>query len=308
MRLTDVGLRDGLQGLPGVLPLSLKLACIGHLVAAGVTRLEVTAFVHPRRVPAMADAEALAARLPRREGVRYVGLALNDRGLDRCLAAGLDEVHLVSYVSAPFAERNAGTTPAASLAECARLARRAREAGLRVQGSVTTAFGCRYAGPVLAEAVLEHVGALLDAGVDVVGLADSTGMGHPRQVRDLAGAALERCGTTPLSLHLHDTESAGYANLLAGAAAGVREFDAAFGGLGGCPFIAGAAGNVATEDAAHLLAREGYPTGVDVARVSRASHALAAHLGRALPGAVYRLHAPASGGGDGDDDEPGLAA
>ena len=276
-RLTDVGLRDGLQNLPARIPLSLKLGCVEHLLAAGLTRLEVTAFVHPRRVPNMADAEELAAALPRKPGVSYVGLVLNGRGLDRCLASGLDEVHLISYVSAPFAERNAGTTPADSLASVRALSRRAQAAGLRVQASVTTAFGCRYAGPVLAKAVLDQVADFLDAGVDVVGLADSTGMGTPEQVRELAAAAVSLCGAVPVSLHLHDTEQRGYDNLRAGLEVGIREFDSAFGGLGGCPFIEGAAGNISTERTATLLNAAGYVTGVDPNLVACATRQLAAH-------------------------------
>lgn len=288
--LEEQGLRDGLQNLSITVPTRAKLDYVERLVAAGLRRIQVASFVHPRLVPQMADAEAVCAGLTRHPGVTYSGLVLNERGVERGVAAGLD--HLACSISASdtHSRKNAGKNLAEARAAFRAMVARCRREGVRVRGGIQCAFGCRFEGAIGRAAVLDLVRHHLDQGVDELALADSTGMADPLHLEELIGEVLALAGDgVPVMLHLHNTESKGLANVYAALRAGVRYFDTAFGGLGGCPFIREASGNIATEDTAHLLHQMGFTTGVDIGGVAAVSRDMAARLDEPLPGNLYRI-------------------
>ena len=287
--LEEQGLRDGLQTLPVQIPLETKLRWIDTLVNAGIRRLQVTSFVNPERVPQMADAEELVARLPHREGVVFSALVLNRKGVERAAAAGLRHIAASLSASDTHSRRNANKGLEQSKLEFREMARLAASHGIAVRGGIQCAFGCRYEGNIDEDVVLELVRHHIDCGVGELALADSTGMGHPAQVARTMEKVMRIAGQLPVALHLHNTENKGYANLFAALGAGVRQFDTAFGGLGGCPFIKGATGNIATEDTVHMLGQSGYPTGIDNRKVAEVSGEMEKMLGTKLPGLLYGL-------------------
>lgn len=287
--IEDQGLRDGLQSLPVTVPTAVKLRWGGMLADAGLRRLQVASFVHPAKVPQMADAELVVAGLSAREDLVVSALVLNTRGVERAAASGIGHVAASLSASDTHGRRNTGMGLEEAVEAFRGMLATARAAGIRVRGGVQCAFGCRYEGAVPLERLTGLVQHLLDCGVEEVALADSTGMGHPRQVREVCNAVMEYCGEVPLSLHLHNTENKGYANLMAALEAGVRRFDTAFGGLGGCPFIQGATGNIATEDTVHMLGQCGWRTGIDISAVAAVSREAEALLGKPLPGLLYGL-------------------
>jgi hydroxymethylglutaryl-CoA lyase len=287
--LEDQALRDGLQGEPRRFTLEEKLAVFRLLTAAGLPRIQVGSFVHPAVVPQMADTDALIHRLGPRPGAVVSALILNDRGLARALACGVGHVSMSVSVSDTHSRKNARRPAAAALADMTALIRRARAAGLDALGSLQCVFGCVYEGPIPEEAVLQAVDAMAATGVREVNLADTTGMATPLSIRRLVGRVAAAFPHLRLSLHLHDTRGLGLANMFSGYEAGVRSFDVCAGGLGGCPFVKGAAGNVPTEDAVHMFEAMGVPTGVDLAAACRATAALESLLGRRLPGRLRRV-------------------
>lgn len=254
VRLRDVTLRDGLQDEDPI-PTEHKLAIFEALVAAGVTDLELTSFVRPDRVPALADAEQFVAATNGHDGVTRWGLVLNRRGAERALAAGLHHLQFVFSVSEAHNLNNAGRTVEDSLESLAGVRRVAADATLEV--TLATAFGCPFAGAIDRSLVLELLGRTLDTGVDGVSLADTIGTAIPSEVGALVSAAIALAGDTPVGVHLHDTRGLAIANALAAVDAGATRLDGALGGLGGCPFAPGASGNLAIEDLAHVLALEG---------------------------------------------------
>lgn len=289
VELIEVGLRDGLQNLPRTLATEHKLELLGGLLDAGLKRVQVASFVHPDRVPQMADAESLCAALPPRQGVRYSGLALNRKGVERAAAVGLKHVDLSMSASEAHSRRNAGMGLEEAEAHLLSTIAAARGLGLRVRGGVQCAFGCIEDDPVPLERVVRLAGAIAGAGVEEVAIADSAGTADPLRIERLIARVREAAGDIPLVLHLHDTRGLGLANLMAALRHGVTRFDTAFGGLGGCPFIPGATGNVATEDVAHLLAAMGVATGVDENAVCRVSARAKELLGEALPSRIFAL-------------------
>lgn len=300
MVVREVAPRDGLQAEPVTLPTDAKLRLIQALLRAGVTRLEVTSFVHPKAVPQLADAEAVLAAVPRPAGVRLSALVPNRAGMERALRCRIDEASFFVAASDAFNGRNLRRDTAAALADAAEAAALARGSGVLLSGFVVTAFGCPYQGPVAADAVLRVVEAYAQLGVRSVYLGDTIGVAHPRQVYALARAVADRFPELELGLHLHDTRGRALANVLAGLEAGVRVFDGAVGGLGGCPYAPGASGNVATEDVVDMLAAMGIETGIDLDALVE-SAALAEELvGRPLPGHVLRARrGPYRGPGEG---------
>ena len=285
MELCDVAARDGLQSGSVVWPTEHKLELIGRLVAAGVRRIEVASFVDPQRVPAMADAEAVCADLPRTEDVHYVGLVLNDRGMDRAVASGLDEVNFVVACTDTFADRNQGTTALGSIERWRRVAERAHREGLAAQVVLSTAFGCPYEGEVAVEQVVWVAEACAEAGPIRLTLADTIGSAAPGDVEERVGAVRDRLApAVQLAVHLHDSRGTAVANAWVAYGLGVRSFDASLAGIGGCPYAPGASGNVCTEDLAYLFERSGIPTGLDLDELVRASRWLTERLGRATPG------------------------
>lgn len=281
--VVDVGPRDGLQNESRPVSTADKIAFIDRLSDAGLPVIEITAFVSPRWVPQMADAAEVAAGIRRRSGVRYTALVPNLAGLDRAIAAGLDEVAVMAAASETFSRRNTNRSVAESIDECRRVVERAREQGVRVRGYLSTAFGCPFEGDVPPSRVVELTRELVAMGAFEVAVSDTIGVAHPGQVRALLHLLLAEVDAARIALHFHDTRGMAIANVLAAIDRGIRTFDASAGGLGGCPYAPGASGNVATEDLLYLLDGLGLTTGVDIDRVMAASVPLEPIVGHALP-------------------------
>jgi hydroxymethylglutaryl-CoA lyase len=298
IQIVEVGPRDGLQNEPDIVSTADKLEMIGRMIDAGARRLEVASFVHPQRVPQMADAEAVIAGLPDRKDVSYIGLTLNKRGVLRALATkeggrrGVDEIGCVIVASDTFGQKNQGQTVAEGIAEASEMIRFARENGLIAQVTISAAFGCPFEGDVPAHRVVDIARAVLDAGPSEIALADTIGVGVPAQVTDLFGRLSEFVpADIPLRAHFHNTRGTGIANAWAAMAAGVRVLDASLGGLGGCPFAPRATGNIATEELIYLAERSGIAHGMDLDAAIAANRWMAGILGRELPSLVARAAA-----------------
>ncbi|MEM9688921.1 MAG: hydroxymethylglutaryl-CoA lyase [Pseudomonadota bacterium] len=283
IELVEVGPRDGLQSEPEILSTDDKLSLIEQAVAAGIRRLEVASFVHPKRVPQMADAEALIERLPVWDEVSTIGLIMNERGLDRALETKVDEIGMVVVVTDTYNERNQGVPTRESVAAWQRLSARARAGGKRANVMLSAAFGCPYEGEVSADKVVEIAQQVLEAEPAELGIADSIGVGVPAQVTDLLGRVSELAPGLPLRCHFHNTRNTGLANAQAAVDAGVTSLDASIGGIGGCPFAPAATGNIPTDDLLYLLNRSGIDTGVSLNRIIDASRWLQDTLGRSVP-------------------------
>src|SRR3954449_4827259 len=278
----DVGPRDGLQNDKVTLEPAVRAELCTRLAVAGLKRIEAASFVHPKLVPQMAGAEEVFANLDPEQAV-YASLVLNRKGLDRALATSTREIHVAYPVTDTFARKNQNTT----VEEAARTAEEIVGAtDLKVTATISVAFGCPFEGHVDPGLVIEHAHRMAAAGADEVILADTIGVGVPRQVRELVPRALE--AGKPVGLHLHNTRNTGYANAIAGLEHGATVFDASVGGLGGCPFAPRATGNIATEDLVYLPANEGVATGVDLDALIGVAEWLSQTMGRELPGLVQR--------------------
>ena len=285
VEIVDVSPRDGLQSDAAMVSTADKVDLIGRLVAAGVRRLEATSFVNPKRVPQMADAEALMEALPRPDGVTYIGLVMNRRGLDRALAAGVDEINAVVVCSDTFCERNQGTTTAEAVAVWEDLAAGAREGGISAGVTLSAAFGCPYEGEVPTEWLASVAAEVARSNPAEVAIADTIGVAVPPQVTKRVEAVREAVGPDMrLRAHFHNTRNTGFANAVAAVAAGVDVLDASLGGIGGCPFAPAATGNIATEDLVYLLDRMGVETGVSLESLCESALWLEELLGRPVPG------------------------
>ena len=284
----EVGPRDGLQNEPGVMPSAAKVAWVARLVEAGLRRIEVTSFVSPRWIPQLADADEVARAVPRRPGVVYSALVPNLRGFERFRAAGLAVAAFFVSASETHNRRNVNRGIAEHLEGFRPVAEQARAHGVRLRCYVSTVCGCPYEGDVPLAAVVDLVRRVRALGADEISLGDTIGVGTPGQVRALVGAVAGEVPLEAVALHLHDTYGRALANASAGFEAGVRTFDAAAGGLGGCPYAPGASGNVASEDVVDLFERSGVATGVDLERLVDATAWLEGVLGRPLPGRVFR--------------------
>jgi len=282
----EVGPRDGLQNEPEILAPGIRAELVEKLVGAGVRAAEAASFVDPRRVPQMAGAEDVVAALDRVEGVVYAGLALNERGYDRLVASGLDEVRFAFGATESFNQRNQNASVQESLETALRIVERARADGIQVAVTVSVAFGCPFEGPVEEDRVLELAAEIAAGHPDTILLADTIGVGVPTQARRLVSRAVEL--GVPIGGHFHNTRNTGYANALAALEAGATVLDASVGGLGGCPFAPRATGNIATEDLVYLLHGEGVETGIDLDALIAVSGWLEGVLGRPLEGQVYR--------------------
>jgi hydroxymethylglutaryl-CoA lyase len=288
VELVEVGPRDGLQNEPGVLPLAVRREFIERIVGCGFRRIEVASFVNPRRVPQMADADELVRGLPRRPGVRYVGLVLNRRGFDRALAAGCDEVGMVVVTTDTFNRRNQGVSRAESVAAWLDIARAAKAAGIGAQVTISAAFGCPFEGEVPAERVVALAVELAAGEPLEIAIADSIGAGVPAQVTDLLGRLQQALPGVRLRCHFHNTRNTGIANAYAAVEAGVDTLDASIGGIGGCPFAPAATGNIPTEDLVYMLERMGIVTGVDLGRAIDTARWLEEQTGRKVPGLLTK--------------------
>lgn len=289
--IVEVGPRDGLQNEASPIDTAAKIALVDALAAAGHTRIEAGAFVSPKWVPQMADADAVFAGITRRPGVRYSALVPNMAGLERAIAARVDDIAVFAAASETFSRRNINASIDESLRGYAGVARAARDAGLGIRGYVSTAFGCPFEGEVDPARVIAVTRALLDMGATEVAVSDTIGIAHPGQVRDLIAAFSRDVPLSSIALHLHDTRGTALVNVYAGLEAGVTVFDSAAGGLGGCPYAPGAAGNLATEDLLFMLDGLGVATGVDRALVAAASRTLEPKLGHPLPSRLLQAEA-----------------
>ncbi len=281
--IVEVGPRDGLQSEPEILPTESKVRFIEKAIDAGIRRLEVASFVHPKLVPQMADAEALIGKLPQREDVSYIGLIMNQRGLDRALTTRIHEIGMVVVASDTYNRKNQGCSTDESVAAWRKISAQAQAAGLRANVMVSSAFGCPYEGEVKVERVVELAKQVVEAGPAELGIADSIGVGVPEQVADLLGRVKEVIGDIPLRCHFHNTRNTGLANAQAALTAGVRYLDASIGGIGGCPFAPAATGNIPTDDLLYMLDRSGVETGVSLQKIIDVSHWLEQQLGRGVP-------------------------
>lgn len=295
IELVEVGPRDGLQNEPDVISTAVKLDLIARMIGYGARRLEVASFVHPARVPQMADAEAVIAGLPGNPDCTYVGLVLNKRGVMRALATrengarGVDQVGCVVVASDTFGQKNQGQTIAEGVAETRAMLRFAQAEGMRAQVTISAAFGCPFEGEVSHATVLAIAEEIAAESPEEIALADTIGVGTPWEAGELfgkLGALLDR--SIPMRAHFHNTRGTGIANAWEAYKAGVRVFDASLGGLGGCPFAPRATGNIATEDLIYMMARSGVEAGIDLEAAIAANKWFAGELGRELPSAVAR--------------------
>jgi hydroxymethylglutaryl-CoA lyase len=289
VEIVEVGPRDGLQNERTEISTADKLALIRRMIDAGARRIEVTSFVNPRRVPQMADADAVAASLPVGTDVIFIGLVLNQRGAERALAApAIGELGAVCVSTDRFAMANQGQTSAESVDIAREIIRAARAAGRSGQATIAGSFGCPFEGEVDEDRVVAIAERLAEAGPREVALADTIGVAVPAAVSRLVARVREAIGPIPVRVHLHNTRNTGIANVWAAVEAGARTIDASLGGLGGCPFAPGAAGNVATEDVVYMLDRSGVSTGLDLDELVAANAWFAGVMGKELPGMVAR--------------------
>lgn len=293
--IVEVGPRDGLQNESAPIPTAAKIAFIRALAAAGLRRIEATSFVSPKAVPQLADAAEVAQALPVGDGVEYSALVPNEQGLERALGhAAVTRLAVFTAASDDFTRANVRMTVDETLAVFAPLVARAREAGRPVRGYVSTAFVCPYAGEVEPERVVAVARALVAMGCDEIAIGDTIGAAAPRDVDRLLDGLLEHLPVERIALHLHDTYGTALANACAGLRRGVSIFDASAGGLGGCPYAPGAAGNLATEDLVYLLDRMGIESGVALAGVVEAARGVAAASGVRPASRQYRRLADAA--------------
>ncbi len=287
--LEDEALRDGLQIESQILTLDQKIEFFNLLKKAGVRRIQVGSFVHPKIVPQMADSDELITTLGKQTDTVISALILNSKGLDRALACAVPHVSMSVSISDSHSRKNARRPAAEALTSMVDLIKNARDQGLEVRAGLQSAFGCVYEGAISESAVLAATEKMATAGVNEINLADSSGMANPHSIRSLVRLVAGKFSEVRISLHLHDTRGLGLANMFSGYEAGVRVFDVCAGGLGGCPFIKGAAGNVPTEDAVNMFESMGISTGIKLKPLTEAVVFLEKTLKRPLPGRMTRV-------------------
>jgi hydroxymethylglutaryl-CoA lyase len=288
IEIVEVGPRDGLQSEPEVIATDVKVELIRRLVDAGLKRIEVASFVNPKRVPQMADAEAVLASLPARSDVQYVGLVLNKKGFERALAAGCKEIGMVTAATDSFANRNQGAPIDDTIAAWNEIAPLAHAAGIRAQVTVSVAFGCPFEGEVAPQRVVDIAKRLAEAGPLEIAIADTIGVAVPNQVSELVDRIKHALPMTALRCHFHNTRNTAVANAYAAVLAGVSTLDSSVGGVGGCPFAPNATGNVATEDLVYMLSRAGFDTGIDLNALIDTANWLQERRGRIVPSMVSK--------------------
>ncbi len=305
--IVEVAPRDGLQSDGVVVPTGAKISLIERAVDAGLRRIETASFVNPAKVPQMADSDAVMAELLRRRSAEsegspwsstsFIGLVLNDRGLERALSAGCDEVNAVVPVSDTFSQRNQGTDTDGAIAIWERVATAARDAGLPASVTLTTSFGCPYEGEIPRDRLVEVARRCVAAGGDEIALADTIGVAVPSDVRERVALTMDEVasggGSQQLRVHFHNTRNTAIANVVAAVESGVSVIDSSLGGIGGCPFAPNATGNVATEDVVYLLERMGLRTGIRLDRLIEAARWMSSEelLGHDTPALVSRAGA-----------------
>lgn len=285
--LYEVSLRDGLQNEKGVIPTSQKRLLLGALLDAGLRRIELTSFVSPKWVPQLADAEELAREASEPAGVTFSALVPNAKGLERAMDTGLREIAVFLSASETHNRKNVNKSVARTLQVFREIVPPALAAGLRVRAYLSTVWGCPYEGPVEAARAIDIAVQLVELGCYQVSLSDTIGVGDPRQTRRIVTRALDALALDAIALHMHDTRGTALANITTALDMGIRHFDASVGGLGGCPYAPGAAGNVATEDLLFMLDGMGMRTGVDLDKLIAAGNIAEQVVGRPLPGKVH---------------------
>ncbi len=288
--VTEVGPRDGLQNEKGVVPTEQKVEFIQALVDAGCTRLETGSFVSPKWVPQMGDTPEIFKKLKRNPEVKYIALVPNLKGLEGAMGAQVTDIAVFTAASETFNKKNINMTIEESLQQIRQVAQAARERGMWIRGYVSTAFGCPYEGKIDPVQVLRVVSRLLEIGVDELSIGDTIGVATPDQVQALVEKLGEACRRDQMALHFHDTRGTALANVLAGLQMGIEKFDSSAGGLGGCPYAPGAAGNLATEDLLYMFHGMGIETGIDLNKFVLASRLISQTLGRPLPSRYLQAH------------------
>jgi hydroxymethylglutaryl-CoA lyase len=287
IEFVEVGPRDGLQNEKALVATADKIALIERAIDAGARRIEVTSFVNPKKVPQMADADAVCAALPQRDDVTFIGLVMNLRGAERAMATGrINQIGAVVVSTDRFAMANQGQTSAESVVVAKEIISRAKAEGLSAQATIAASFGCPFEGEVAEDQVVVIARQLAEAGPVEIALADTIGVADPAHVARLVGKVTAAVHPLPVRVHFHNTRGTGLANVWSAVAAGASVVDAALGGLGGCPFAPGAAGNVASEDVVYMLGRAGIATGMDLGKLVESSQWLGQIMNRKLPGMV----------------------
>jgi hydroxymethylglutaryl-CoA lyase len=292
IEFVEVGPRDGLQNETALIATADKLALISRAIDAGARRIEVTSFVNPKKVPQMADADFVCAGLPERDDVTYIGLVMNARGAERAIATGkINQLGAVSVASDQFAVANQGQTSDGSVEAALEIVQMARSAGLTGQVTIAASFGCPFEGEVAEDRVVAMAAKLAEAVPVEIALADTIGVGNPAHVARLVEKVARVIAPIPVRVHFHNTRGSGLANVWAAIQAGATRVDGAIGGLGGCPFAPGAAGNVCSEDVIYMLSRAGIETGMNLAKLIETSAWLGTVMNKQLPGMVARAPA-----------------
>jgi hydroxymethylglutaryl-CoA lyase len=284
--ILEVGPRDGLQSEPEILPTEIKKEFITRTINAGIKNIEVTSFVHPKKVPQMADAEKLVESLPDRDDVTYIGLIMNQRGFERARDCGIDEVGMVIVSTDTYNMKNQNVVTQQSIDNWLDISSLAKSAGIRTSVVIACSFGCPYEGEVDPEHIASIAEQILKGEPDVLGLADSVGVAVPNQIKTTFSLIKDLTPTIPLRTHLHNTRNTGLANAAAAIEAGVSIIDASTGGIGGCPFAPKATGNIPTDDLLYMLDRSGIETGVNLKEIVKTSDWLEHQLGRSVPAMV----------------------
>jgi len=283
INIVEVGPRDGLQSEPEILSTASKVEFIARAIDAGIKRLEVASFVHPKKVPQMADAEALLAELAYSNDVSYIGLVMNERGLERALETRVHEVGMVVVATDSYNQKNQGVSTNESIDAWLKIAARAKANGKIANVMISSAFGCPFEGEVSPDRIVDIAKKVMEAEPAELGIADSIGVAVPNQVTDLLGMLQKALGPIPLRCHLHNTRNTGLANAQAAIDAGVVSIDASIGGIGGCPFAPAATGNIPTDDLLYMLNRSGIETGLSLEKIIAISEWLEQELGRGVP-------------------------
>ncbi len=288
INICEVGTRDGFQIEPEFIPTDLKIEVVNLLTETGVPKIEVTSFVHPKAIPQLRDAEEVMGQIHRRPGTVYAALVPNDRGARRAIDAGVDELHTVLSASESHNLANLNMTVAESLEKLQAVAQTAHEAGVRLHGGISTALGCPFEGELPLAQVESIVSRLVDMGFGAIGIADTTGMANPAQVKRTLEHLVPKFPTIEWSLHTHNTRAMAIPNVLAAIECGVSDFDASVGGLGGCPYAPGATGNVCSEDLVHCLHEMGFETDIDLDKLIDKSKRVEEIIAYTLPGQVMK--------------------
>jgi len=287
--IEEQGLRDGLQNQKKSVPTAKKLEIVGMLADAGIKRIQVTSFVDPKRVPQMADAEEICKGLDHSRDILYSGLVLNTKGLERAANAGLRHVAASISASDTHSRKNANASLPQARQRIVEMIKTGKKHGLMIRGELQCVFGCRFEGRIDPNVVFDMIKEQLDLGIDEIALADSTGMANPKSIQEISNKAIELSEDKPVFLHLHNTEGKGLANALAAMQVGIAHFDTAFGGMGGCPFIKGASGNISTEDMVFMSGQMGIETGIDIDKIAAISRSLEKYFSKQFSGKMHRV-------------------